>query len=164
VFGEARLSINADDTTETLTPRLAKLGAETLTRLLPRILTGELQSAPQSTTGITHAPPLTKDNGKLDFTQDAAQLERQIRAMNPWPMASAMLGSNRVAIGRAHIVDHQGTPGEVLQADKHGVVVACGARALALDEVQLPGKRMMPSSAWVAGRGIAIGAQLTTAP
>ena len=162
VFGEGRLSIAADDTTATLTPKLAQLGATTLVRLLPRILSGELTATPQASDGVTHAPPLTKDNGKLDFDRPARELERQIRAMNPWPMASAMLGANRVAIGRAHIVDHQGTPGEVIRADKTGVVVACAEQALALDEVQLPGKRMMPSAAWVAGRGIAIGARFTT--
>ena len=163
VYGEARLPIMADDTTATLTPKLAQLGAETLLRLLPRIIAG-CGATPQPADGVTHAPPLTKDDGKLDLTASAIALERQVRAMNPWPMASITLGQNRIAIGRAHVVDQHGTgtPGEVLAADKHGVVVACGAQALALDEVQLPGKRMMPSSAWVSGRGIAVGAKFTT--
>lgn len=159
VYAEAHLPIAADDTVATLTPKLATVGAKALVEALPKIVRGELTAQPQATEGVTHSPPLAKADGQLDPTRSAVALERQVRAMQPWPVASLTLNGNKVLIGRAHVVDGSGAPGEVLRADKHGVVVACGEMALALDEVQLPGKKMMPSAAWVNGRGVAVGAK-----
>ncbi len=163
VYAEARLSIGADDTTATLTPKLAELGARTLLQTLSKILLGELQAKPQAAEGVTHAPPLAKSDGMLDLRHPAADLERQVRAMTPWPGARVMLGGQPVAIGKARHVDGVGPSGTVLSADKTGVVVACGRDGLLLEEVQLPGKRMIPASAWVAGRGIAVGARFDVA-
>lgn len=160
VYAEARLAIADDDTTATLTPKLAKVGAQALVLALPKIVSGELQAKPQPAEGITHAKPLAKTDGQLDVTKPARALELQVRAMQPWPVAYLTLNGNKVLIGKARVVAQSGKPGEVIQADKHGVVVACGENALALDEVQLPGKKMMPSAAWVNGRGVAVGATL----
>ena len=161
VFAEARIAIADDDTVATLTPKLAQVGAKALVEALPKIVSGALQAKPQAEEGITHAKPLAKTDGQLDVTKPAHELERQIRAMQPWPVASLTLGGTKVLIGKARVVEGTGAPGEVIQADKRGVVVACGANALALDEIQLPGKKMMPSAAWVNGRGVAIGAKFS---
>ncbi|MBC7794955.1 MAG: methionyl-tRNA formyltransferase [Clostridia bacterium] len=159
VYAEARLPIEDFDTTGTLTVKLAQSGAKALVTALPRICRGELAARPQAREGVTHSPPLAKAEGQLDVTKTAAELERQVRAMQPWPVASLTLGANKVLVGKAHVVAMSGPPGEVLHADKHGVVVACGEGALALDEVQLPGKKMIPAAAWVNGRGVAVGAK-----
>lgn len=159
VYGEGRLSIAADDTTASLTPKLAELGARTLLQTLPGILNGSVEAVAQPAEGVTHSPPLLKTDGNLDLKQPAIALERQIRAMIPWPGTRVMLGGQPVAIGKARLVEGDGEAGLVLRADKHGVVVACGLGALLLEEVQIPGKRMMPAGAWVAGRGIAGGAR-----
>jgi methionyl-tRNA formyltransferase len=163
VYAEARLSIEGDDTTASLTPKLADLGARTLLQTLPKILDGKLAATPQAAAGITHAPPLAKTDGSLDLRYPAAELERQVRAMTPWPGARILLGGHPVAIGKARRVDAAGASGLVLRADKNGVVVACGHDALVLEEVQLPGKRMMPAAAWVVGRGIIAGASFDLA-
>ncbi len=163
VYGEDRLSIAADDTTASLTPKLADLGARTLLQTLPGILNGNLTATPQAAEGVTHAPPLLKTDGALDFRHPADALERQVRAMIPWPGTRVALGGQPVAIGKARLVEGTGEAGAVLRADKHGVVVACGRGALLLEEVQLPGKRMMPAGAWVAGRGVAVGARFDVA-
>ena len=159
VYAEARLPIEPTDTAGTLTAKLARVGAKALVAVLPRICRRELAAKPQAGEGVTHSPPLAKAEGQLDVTKPAAELERQVRAMQPWPVASLTLGATKVLVGKAHVVAMSGTPGEVLQADKHGVVVACGEDALALDEVQLPGKKMIPAAAWVNGRGVAVGAK-----
>ncbi len=163
VYAEGRLSIAADDTTASLTPKLAELGARTLLQTLPGILDGTLEAAPQAAIGVTHAPPLAKSDGLLDLRHAATELERQVRAMTPWPGARVMLAGQPVAIGKTRRVEGAGMSGTVLKADKSGVVVACGQDALLLEEVQLPGKRMMPAAAWVAGRGIAAGASFDIA-
>lgn len=159
VFASSSLPIADDDTTASLTVKLAELGAQTLLRTLPDVLAGTLAAKPQGADGITHSPPLKKSDGVLDLREPAVALWRQVRAMTPWPGARLTLGDQPVAVGRVRVVDASGEAGTVIRADKHGVVVACGQNALALEEVQLPGKRMMPASAWVAGRGISEGAR-----
>ena len=83
----AYLSIAADDTTGTLTPKLASLGADLLVRTLPRWLAGELTPMPQPDEGVTWAPRITKEEGQIDWSEPAALIERRVRAYQPWPSA-----------------------------------------------------------------------------
>lgn len=157
VFAKATLEIKSTDTTETLTQRLAAVGANFAVDQLPAILEGGLQSIPQIEAGATYAPLLKKTDGVLDFTEPAEVLERKVRAFQPWPMASFALGDKRVQVGSAAVSDEGGEAGRVLETSKLGVRVGCGAGSLWLVEVKPPGKRMMPASAWVSGRGVAAG-------
>jgi methionyl-tRNA formyltransferase len=146
-----------DDTTGTLTVTLAEMGAQLLLDILPSILDGSLAPKPQDDAKSTYAPILKKEDGHLDFTQPAEQLERRIRAMLPWPMAYTQKGDQRITILKAHVTDGSGPPGEVIEAGKSGVAIATGKNALHLDEVQPAGKKPMPASAWAAGRGASKG-------
>lgn len=160
VLAMNRLPITANATSTTLSAELATLAARLLTENLDAVLAGELTRAPQDSTHATYARLLTKDDGRLDFSKPAVELERQVRALDAWPQAFVERGTDRIQVGSAHVVPAHGRPGEVVQANAQGVVVACGQGALALDEVKPPGKRMMPAAAWVAGRQVAVGDHL----
>lgn len=157
VLATKKLPIAANATSTTLSAELATLAAQLLTEKLDALLAGELTPRPQDSALATYARLLTKDDGRLDFTKPAVELERQVRALDAWPQAFIERGSDRIQVSAAHVVAAHGSPGEVVQANAQGVVVACGQGALALDEVKPPGKRMMPAAAWVNGRGIAVG-------
>jgi methionyl-tRNA formyltransferase len=157
VYGRRALPIAPDDTAQTLAEKLAPLGAELLLELLPPILDGRLIPEPQPASGVTLAGLLAKENGWLDFGRPARELERRVRAMNPWPLAFAMRSGQRVQVLAAHLADTQGPAGRVLRAGKEGIVVACAAGALVLDTVKPAGRPAMSGAAWSAGRGISTG-------
>ncbi|MBI5508851.1 MAG: methionyl-tRNA formyltransferase [Deltaproteobacteria bacterium] len=144
-----------------LSPLLAALGAELLLAVLPDIVAGTLTPTPQDERAATYAPLLAKEDGRLDFGEPAAALERRVRAMTPWPGAFAVVGGRRLLVTEAEVVDGgRGEVGVVQVADKHGVVVACRDGGLRLLTVQPEGRKLMPAGAWVAGRGVQVGERL----
>ena len=152
--------IEPTDTCGTLTVKLAELGAKLLVDQLEAILNGKSQAQPQDDSLATHAPLLSKEDGRLDFNQPAALLERQLRAFHPWPGTFTMFGETRVVIGKASLKAESGRPGSVLAANKHGLLVACGKESLLIEEVKPAGSKMMPAASWVAGKGPKTGDQL----
>ncbi|MEO1170741.1 MAG: methionyl-tRNA formyltransferase, partial [Myxococcota bacterium] len=161
VFAKATTPIEATDTTETLTARLAGIGAEFTVEQLPAILAGRLSATPQLDVDASYAPLLKKQDGLLNFEESAAVLERKVRAYQPWPMAAFGDGEARIQVGAAAASDGSGEPGTVLETGKLGVRVGCGEGSLWLVEVKPPGKRMMPGAAWVAGRRVKAGDRLS---
>jgi methionyl-tRNA formyltransferase len=108
---------------------------------------------PQDNALATYAPKLTRDDGKIDWTEPAEVIERKIRAFNPWPDAFTEItshGVRKLKIFSAAIVDLSGKPGEFLRSEKNLVIVA-GKGALSLGEVQLEGKRRMSASEFLRG-------------
>lgn len=160
VFRMDAIPLDAGDTCGSLTKRLASLGAESLLGALPGILDGSLAAAPQENASATYAPLLQKEDGTLDFAAPAVELERRVRAFDPWPGTFTRAGRHSVRVWKAHVVDGDGEPGVVLTASGKGVVVACGDGALQLDEVQPAGRKRMLAASWVAGRGVATGDRL----
>jgi methionyl-tRNA formyltransferase len=161
------LPIRPDDTTETLTQRLAPLGAGLLLEAIAEYLTGRLQPVAQDNERATYAPQLKKEDGKLDFTRPASELERRVRALTPWPGTFAhwpnpVTGEMRtLKILRAAVLDQRiATAGEVA-ATPHGPAVGADAGALLLLEVQPPGKRPMPAADFARGARGFIGSRLT---
>jgi len=148
-------------TAQSLTTLLANVGAELLVTTLPKIVAGHITPQPQDHAQATFAPLLTKELGKLDFTKSATALERQVRAFFPWPSSYAFKGTQRVSITQVAVVPQvSGAPGEIVSADAQGIVVACGDGGLRLLQVQPEGKKAMPATAWLQGRGIAVGDKL----
>ncbi len=153
-------TIRPDDTTDSLTGRLAHLGADLLTHTLPAYLGGTLPPQPQDSARATYAPQLKKEDGHLDFTRPAAEVERRIRALTPWPGAFALWNNQPLKILRAQVAASiEGAPGAVATSPA-GPVVACGAGGLLLLEIQPPGKRPMPAADFARGARGFIGNQL----
>jgi methionyl-tRNA formyltransferase len=158
VYARRAIAIAADDTTGSLSDKLAALGAELLVATLPTILSGSLQAEPQSGDS-TYAPLFEKEHGAIDFARPASELERHIRAMQPWPGAFTNKGAVRLQVLQARLVkEAHGEAGRVLAADATGILVGCGSEgALLLTQIKPAGKGAMSAAAWVAGRQVAVG-------
>ncbi len=151
-------SIHADDTTGSLHDRLAQLGAEMIVEAL-RALPGGLTATPQPADGVTYAAKIGKAEANVDWSRPAAEIERAIRAFNPFPGAVATLQQTPVKLWRARAIDASGTPGEVLLAEGAGVIVACGKGALCITELQKPGGKRLPAADFLRGMPIAAGSR-----
>lgn len=140
--------------------RLAQIAATTVREDLPRYVRGELASTPQDHTQATVAPLLEKSTGRIDWSQPAERVHDHVRGMNPWPMAFTFAGGKRVIVHRTKKIAGVGRaakPGEVVIADKTRVIVACGAGQVAIERVQLEGRKPITGGEWFLGRGIAEG-------
>ncbi len=145
--------ILADDTGGSLHDRLAELGAQVLREGLSRMSRGEpLPETPQPNDGVTYAHKLDKSEAKLDFHTSAIELERKVRAFDPWPVAEAEIAGERVRIWRAETRDGgPGTgdrkkPGEIVAASKEGIDIACGEGVLRICELQRAGGRVISAA------------------
>jgi methionyl-tRNA formyltransferase len=163
ILAQARCAIRPDDTTATLTPRLARLGAERLVETLPRWLAGQIVPRPQPQEGATYAPRLKKQDGRIDWHAPAAHIERMVRAYTPWPGTSTTYRTKSFKILRAQVLlDWSGSApvGRVIALSDQRIAVITGEGALLLQEVQLAGKKAMSAQAFCRGHGDLIGATL----
>ena len=161
VAATRRLAIADDDTTGTLSVKLADLGAGLLAETLPAIAGDRVRLTPQDEAAATLAPLLTKADGRLRFDRPARVVSAQARGVDPWPGASAMLDNEPLKFFQPHVVDGAGRPGEVLGLRGEGLVIACAEGAIAFDELQLPGRKRLPAGSVLLGRPIATGTVLT---
>lgn len=157
IIDRAELAIGPTDTSATLHDALAVLGGEVLSRALPRYLSGELKPVPQPTEGVVMAPMIKKEDGALDFTRPAVELERRLRAFTPWPGAFTTLDGARFKVHAARVERGRGPPGTLLAATPAGLEVACGEGSLLLTSVQLEGKRVMTAQEFQAGKQLTPG-------
>ena len=105
------------------------------------------------------APMIKKEDGQLDFSRPALELERRLRAFTPWPGAFTQLGGALFKVHRARVGTGKGTPGELLSAGPGGIEVACGEGSLVMLEVQPEGKRAMRAADFLAGRKLEVGSR-----
>lgn len=146
--------IRPDDTQTSLGERLAQLGARLLVETLPAYLEGALLPQPQPEEGVTYARQLRKEDGLLDWSRPAVELDRQVRAFHPWPGAFTSWKGQMLKVLRAvPLPDWRGDapPGLVL-ALADGIAVATGEGALRLEQVQLAGKRPMDVALFLRGQ------------
>jgi methionyl-tRNA formyltransferase len=146
-----REAIRADDTTAALHDRLAALGGQLIVAALQA---QDLTRTPQPGEGITYAHKIDKAESAIDWRQPAADIERRLRAFDPFPGGVATLAGEAVKVWRAELAEGRGTPGEVIAP---GPVVACGEGALRLTELQRAGGKRGPAAAFLQGRPIAVG-------
>ena len=142
--------IRADDTGGSLHDQLAQIAPNALFESLRLLATGTAPRIPQDNALATYAPKLKREQGKIDWFEPAEVIERKIRAFNPWPGALMQIGGQNLKIFSAMIVDLNGQPGEILERDKK-LIIAAGKHALALNEVQLEGKRRMSAAEFLRG-------------
>ncbi|MEM1417225.1 MAG: methionyl-tRNA formyltransferase [Myxococcota bacterium] len=133
--------ITADDDASSLGERLAGLGAALLEAELPAYVRGERPPQPQPEEGVTHAALLSKEDGRLDLREPAPRCHDRVRGLRPWPGTFLERGGARLKVHRTRVVEGQGEAGEVLGVHGDAVHVACGAGAIALDEVQEAGRK-----------------------
>lgn len=146
-----RIRIKPDDTAGSLFEALSTLGADLLIETLPVYVDGKIAPEPQPEDGATYAPMLKKEDGRLDFNQSAIELERRIRAMNPWPGAWFEWNGNLLKVSKGVVNEGRGNEvGSRLIVDGRPAV-RCADGILILDEVQPPGKKVMPGKAFLSG-------------
>ncbi|WP_303784040.1 methionyl-tRNA formyltransferase [Azovibrio restrictus] len=151
VLARVSTPIGSEDTAASLHDRLARLGARLMVDTLPRL---PLPATAQPEAGVTYAAKIEKAEAQLDWTRSATELDRHIRAFNPFPGAQTFLAGNPVKIWAAHPVAGQGLPGTVLAVDRQGITVACGEGALCLTELQKAGGKRLQAARFLAGHSI----------
>ena len=150
MLAKQSIRLTRDDTAGSVTQALATLGADLLIGTLPRWIAGEIQPEPQDDSLATYAPMLKKEAGKLDFTQDVHELERRVRAFNPWPGAFMDFDGTILKIQRARVEQGDFEVGQRLIVQDQPAVGARGG-LLILDEVQPAGKKPMSGKSFLAG-------------
>lgn len=152
------LPIASEDTAQTLHDKLAALGAASVVAALEQMKQGELEGETQDEGLATYAAKLTKAEARIDWRRPADELERAVRAYNPFPVAQASFKGEAWRIWQAAVrSDGGGRPGEVLRADKDGVLIACGAGSLLLREVQKAGGKRLPLAQFLPGNPVKAG-------
>lgn len=137
--------ITAEDTSGTLYDKLAELGPQGLITTLKQLADGTAKPEVQDETLVTYAEKLSKEEARIDWSLSAAQLERCIRAFNPWPMSWLEIEGQPVKVWKASVIDTttKAAPGTILEANKQGIQVATGDGILNLLSMQPAGKKAM---------------------
>ncbi len=158
------LAIGEDETFGTLMPRMAKLGAEALMDALDLLEKGKLKEQPQPEEGVTYAPPIKKEQLHIDWSQPTRMIHGTIRAFDPRPGAWTMMNEERTRLFSPFFVriprPEGAVPGQVLEADKRGMLVAAGDGVLGIAELQRPGKKRLAVGQFLMGRKVVPGTVL----
>jgi methionyl-tRNA formyltransferase len=193
IIAQRTTPIRPEDNAQTLHDRLAQMGAELLVETVPGLVCGAIKPRPQSAEGVSYAPKIKKEDGRIDWRLSAQAIWNRLRAFTPWPGAFTHLcgvppsgghasredslpeggTSNHpppkggttsqphlLKLWQAEIVVQQGAPGEILGADKAGLVVACGQDALRILTLQREGGRRMTTQEFLAGHALKAGDKL----
>nr|WP_290444437.1 methionyl-tRNA formyltransferase [Pseudoalteromonas sp. XMcav2-N] len=148
----ATCPIDANETSASLYHKLAELGPDALVETLNKLAEDKLSAEPQDDAQANYAKKLSKEEANIDWAMDAVQIERNIRAFNPWPVCYTQMQGQTVKVWQASVVAQQGTPGQVLSADKTGITIACGEQALTITQLQPQGKKPMSAQDFLNGR------------
>ncbi len=156
------VAMDPDETVPSLEAKLVPVGARLLLQTVAGLEQGRLSPRPQDPAGVTFAPMLKKEDGLIDWTRPAREIERRVRAFTPWPSAFTHWQGKLVKLHGARLEDggpagESGEPGTVLRADAAGLWVATGAGALLLTELQMEGRKRMPAAAFLRGAGLRAG-------
>lgn len=150
-----RTPIDPDETAGQLGARLARMGADLVRARLTDFVEGRLVATPQGAAGVTLAPILTKEDGRIDWQAPARAVHDRVRGMSPWPGAFSELAGERVKLHATAVRSEGGVPappGTLLRCDpQRGIEVACGEGVVAILELQLEGKRRLSAGAHLAG-------------
>jgi methionyl-tRNA formyltransferase len=155
ILSQAQTPIRPEDNAQTLHDRLAQMGAELLVQTIPDYVAGKLQPRPQPAEGVVYAAKIQKQDGRINWTQPARALWNRVRGLTPWPGAFTFLPadpqSHLLKLWQAEVAALSGPPGQILQADKGGIVVGCGEQALRILVLQREGGRRLAAEQFLAG-------------
>ncbi|MEO7218174.1 MAG: methionyl-tRNA formyltransferase [Gemmatimonadaceae bacterium] len=161
IIVQAHTPIANDETYGELRGRLSEMGALSLIEALALIELGRAPEHPQEDALATYAGKVDRETTRIDWALDSREVANAIRAYDPQPGSwSTHRGADLKLFGARHIFEAKGSPGEVLEADSDGLVIACGSGAVRVCDVQPFGKRRMQAIEWHRGRGIVIGETL----
>ena len=135
---------------------LADMGAGLLVKTLSLIEEGRAVYRPQDENKATYAGLISKKDGKIDFTRPPEEVERMIRAYDPWPGSFCFMGDETIKIWKAHVIDRpaQRPSGEILAVSENSIEISCGGKVLAADEIQAPGKKSLRPDDYIRGRSV----------
>jgi methionyl-tRNA formyltransferase len=150
ILTQRSIRLTREDTAGSVFEKLSQLGADLLVETLPDYLSGKIQPVPQPEDGATYAPMLKKEEGQLDFRRPAEELERRVRAFNPWPGSFMDFDGTLLKVHRAHVEAGEAEVGQKL-IYRDQPAVGAGNGLLVLDEVQPAGKKTMSGKAFLAG-------------
>ncbi|CAE6926312.1 methionyl-tRNA formyltransferase [Vibrio alginolyticus] len=141
----ATLPIEATDTSASMYEKLAELGPQALIDCLADIATGKANPVKQDDDLANYAKKLSKEEARIDWNDDAAHIERCVRAFNPWPISHFEAAENSIKVWQSHVSEQTSDKpaGTIVQADKTGIYVVTGNGVLVLEQLQVPGKKAM---------------------
>jgi methionyl-tRNA formyltransferase len=157
ILAMERIPIAPDTTAASLHDDLARLAADIVLPAIDALASGDARPRPQPAEGVTYAGKLDKAEGRLDWRQPAAALERQLRALNPWPGCWTTFEGQRLRVLAGEVAEGQGVPGEVLD---ERLTIACGEGALRLTRLQRAGGRPLASEEFLRGFEVPPGSRL----
>jgi methionyl-tRNA formyltransferase len=165
ILGKVATRIRSGETTGLLHDRLAKKAGPLLLYLLERSKKGKLKSARQNSQEASVAPRMKKEDGKIDWAKNPEEIDAHIRAMQPWPGAYAWVpdGTDQKMLKIFSVIlskRAKGKPGEIVEINSHGILVAAKKGGVLLREVQLEGRKRMSAVEYSRGAGIVAGLQL----
>ncbi len=155
ILSQETTPIGPEDDSQTLHDRLSVMGAGLLVRTIRDYVAGRVTPVPQPEIGSSYAPKIKKQDGRIAWTDPAQAIWHRVRALVPWPGAFTSLPGPPqpvlLKIWRAEVADLCGPPGQVLQADRAGIVIACGRQALRVLSLQREGGRRLSAQEFLAG-------------
>ena len=167
ILSTRRTPILPADDSQILHDRLAQLGAELLIETIPDYVVGKIPPQPQPADGSTYAAKIRKEDGQIDWHQPAEKIWNRLRAFMPWPGAFSFLQAEPklqlLKIWKAEVVEKSGTAGEILTADKAGIVVGCGQNALRILELQREGGKRLTAEQFLIGHPLKAGQKFVSA-
>jgi len=157
ILTQEEIDILPSENAAELEARLAQIGAELLVKTINDI--DKIKPKKQDHSRATYAPKLTKEDGRIDWTKDSLHIERQLRALTPWPSTFAFIGEKRIKIQKGKIMENQApsssSPGEIVGIRKEGIEVCCGEQGIFLIErLQPENRKIMDAYAFSLGRRI----------
>ncbi len=159
ILSQRAIHLAPDETGQSLHDKLSAIGGELLIETLPGYLSGAIQPQPQNDAEMTYAPMIKKEEGNVDWTQEAAAIERLIRAFTPWPGTYTHWEHQQLKILTASVVSGSAEPGRVVET-RHGIAVGTGKDLLLLNQIQLSGRKALSVDEFVRGKIGFVGARL----
>lgn len=159
ILSQSQVPIEKGESAETLEKKLSLVGAKLLMETIEKIKKGEISPIPQDHTQATYAPTLKKEDGKIDWRQEAEYIDRQVRAFNPWPGAFTYWNHRLLKIfhGEVRRYPHTGEAGRIIWISSDFIEVATGKDSFIIKEVQLEGKRRMGVREFLLGHPLSVG-------
>jgi methionyl-tRNA formyltransferase len=159
MLSQRAIALAADETGQSLHDKLSILGAELLMDTLPGYLSGAIQPQAQDESPVTYAPQIQKEEGQIDWTQDAVSIERLVRAFTPWPGTYTQWNGQQLKIHSGRADSGQAEPGKIVKT-RDGIAVGTEDGLFILDTIQLAGRKTMSVEEFIKGQADFIGATL----